>query len=158
METSNLWTLAFPKLSTWDHGSLAALPLLNRASRSLNVTWEASVVHKATESATLERYDGAGMITSKRRLYGSLQSTLGYLTAGSSGYLDVKHRQLRRKMWSKCIRIRKSGISIRKDTTSVKTSGLSFIPGQVQQDNCVKATQSSDDPSIETDVLKEDFQ
>ena len=124
METKTVWTLAFPKVSTWDHGSPATLPLLNRASRSLNV-----------RKTTLERYDCAGMITSKRRLYGSLQPTPGNLTAGSSDDSDVKHRQLRRKLLSKCIRIRKSGISIRKDTTSVETSGVTFILGQVQQDN-----------------------
>ena len=87
--TRTLWKLHFPKLSTCDQGSPGTLPLLNRASRSLKVPREASVVHTATEFTTLARYDCAGIITSKRRLRGSLQSRPGNLTAGSSGNLEV---------------------------------------------------------------------
>ena len=112
---------------------------MNRASRSLKVPREASVVHTDTEFATLARYGCAGMMTSKNRLRGSLQSTPGNLMAGSSDNLDVKHKQL---SWKK-IEQMLAHIQLKKATMSVKTVGVSFIPEYALRKQSKKSTYSS---------------
>ena len=83
------------------------------------------------------------MITSNSRLRGSLQSTPENLTAGSSGDLDVRHKQLSWKMWKKCLRIFSSGIPIKVTTMSVKTSGVFLAPELTSRKYSRNSTYSS---------------
>ena len=64
------------------------------------------------------------VMTSERRHRGSPVSTSWMVIGGSSRRFAVRHKQLRRKMKDRCLRIRSSCSGDKKDTMSPSTSGV----------------------------------